>query len=52
MNTCIQKRRAGFTLVELFVVIAIVAALIALMWPSVRYAPEASRRTQCKNNLK
>jgi len=43
---------AGFTLVELLVVIAIIAALIGMLLPAVQAAREAARRSSCTNNLK
>lgn len=45
-------RRNGFTIIEMIVVIAIVAILLALILPAVQAAREESRRTQCRANLK
>jgi type II secretory pathway pseudopilin PulG len=46
------KRRVGLTLVELITVLAIIGALIALLFPAVQRVREVANRTMCANNLR
>lgn len=43
---------AAFTLIEVLVVVAIIALLIAILMPSIRAAQDAARASVCGNNLK
>jgi len=44
--------RAGFSLVELLAVVAILGTLVSLSLPALQSAREAARRSACSNNLR
>lgn len=47
-----MKERRAFTLVELLVVVAVTAILLALMFPVLSQARNAAKTTSCLNNLR
>jgi len=47
-----MQKRAGYTLIEILVVIAIIAILAGLIFPVFASVREAGRRTKCLSNLK
>jgi len=52
MKTARTTRLAGFTLVEIMIVVAIIGLLAAIAIPSFVHAREKSQATTCINNLR
>lgn len=47
-----MRRRGGFTLIEMLVVIVIITILASLLLPAVMEARESARRVECTNNMR
>jgi prepilin-type N-terminal cleavage/methylation domain-containing protein len=52
VRTVARVKRAGFTLVELLVVIGVMAILVAMLMPALSKVRESARRAKCAANLK
>ena len=48
----LPRNRAGFSLVEMLVVISIISMLVVMLMPAIQAARESSRRVTCQNNLR
>ena len=47
-----RRSKAGFTLVELLIVIAIILAVLAMLLPAIQMVREAANKAVCANNLR
>jgi prepilin-type N-terminal cleavage/methylation domain-containing protein len=48
----LMRKRSGFTLIEVLVVVAIIALLVAILLPSLARARDQAQTTTCKSNLR
>ena len=49
---CIRRRKGGFTLIEIMIVVLIIAILLAIAIPNFLRARESSRAKACQGNLR
>ncbi|HVC94842.1 MAG TPA: DUF1559 domain-containing protein [Pirellulales bacterium] len=47
-----QDARAGFTIIELLVIVSVIGLLFALLLPALQAAREATRKSTCQSNLR
>jgi prepilin-type N-terminal cleavage/methylation domain-containing protein len=47
-----RNRDAGFTLIEVLVVITIIGLIVAILLPAVQAARDSARRLRCASNLR
>ncbi|MCX8052732.1 MAG: prepilin-type N-terminal cleavage/methylation domain-containing protein [Armatimonadetes bacterium] len=47
-----QRRRKGFTLLEIMIVILIIVAILGIAWPNWMKARESARTQTCLSNLR
>jgi prepilin-type N-terminal cleavage/methylation domain-containing protein/prepilin-type processing-associated H-X9-DG protein len=53
MNVAVLPfRRSGFTVIELLISIAVISALLALLFPAIMSARASAHAAKCKNNLR
>ena len=46
-----MKRRGGFTLIEMLMVLTVIGIIVGLLLPAIQSARETARRTQCGQHL-
>jgi prepilin-type processing-associated H-X9-DG protein/prepilin-type N-terminal cleavage/methylation domain-containing protein len=52
VDRVVRRNRSGLTLMEMILVLAICAVVMAILLPAIQYVRESARRTQCASNLR